>query len=358
MTIPIQNLYYIFCYAWSHFPAGAQVDVGIDDCPDLANLFARLLLDNTHRLIRRGLDRGYLEQVEELKAPRGRMLIDRMIKEQSLRRGAAICSFDELRHDVLHNQIIKATARSLMSVESISKRQHEGLALLLRQLSLVSDIRLTGSSFRRVQLSRDRHLYGLLMRLCEFVFYSLLPDENGASSKFADILKDEVRMSTVFEEFLRNFYAHEQSDFRVKRDNMTWDADALTPGAGAILPTMETDISLTSSERTIVIDAKYYKETLVGRPGFPKRLRSTHLYQLFTYLHHATLRYPGTLVDGALVYPAVGTSISVDYQVSNHRLRVVAIDLNRAWKEIHDDLLGIIDRDFAPLPSDLLADAH
>lgn len=346
MTIPIRNLYYIFCYAWSRFPTGNQVDVGIDDCPDLSNLMAKLLLENTHRLVHRGLDRGYVNQIEELRAPRGRLLFDRMIKEQTLRRGAAICSFDELRHDVLHNQIIKATARSLIAVESLSKTLQEELGVLLRQLSLVSDIRLTGPLFRRVQLSRDRQLYGLLMRLCEFVFYSLMPDEKGEGTFFVDILEDEVRMSAIFEEFLRNFYAHEQAEFKVKRDNMPWNAVALTEGAGAILPGMETDISLSSSERTIVIDAKYYKQTLTGRPGFSKKLRSAHLYQLFAYLHHASHRYPGTQVDGALIYPAVGTSVSADYQIADHRMRVVAIDLDRDWREIRQDLLGVPQRPF------------
>lgn len=349
MTIPIRNLYYIFCYAWSRFPAGDQVEVGIDDCPDLANLLAKLLLENTHRLMRRGLDRGYVDQIEELKAPRGRLLFDRIIKEQTLRRGAAICSFDELRHDVLHNQIIKATARALISVKSLTRPLQQELSVLLRQLSQVSDIRLTGPLFRRVQLSRDRQLYGLLMRLCEFVFYSMLPDENGAKARFADILDDEVRMSTIFEEFLRNFYEHEQSEFRVKRDNMSWNAIPLTEGAAGILPGMETDISLTSSERTIVIDAKYYKETLVGRPGFTKKLRSAHLYQLFAYMHHASIRYPGTQVDGALIYPAVGTSVSADYQILDHRLRVVAIDLNRDWKEISDSLIALPKRAFGTI---------
>ncbi|GAB5504018.1 MAG: hypothetical protein Pyrs2KO_26730 [Pyruvatibacter sp.] len=166
-------------------------------------------------------------------------------------------------------------------------------------------------------------------------------------SRLVDILDDEVRMSTIFEEFLRNFYAHEQSEFRVKRDKMAWNADGLTPGANSILPSMETDISLSSTARTIVIDAKYYKETLVGRPGFPKRLRSAHLYQLFTYLHHASIRYPGTQVDGALIYPAVDDSVSADYQVSGHRVRILAIDLNGDWHDIHNELLDLPTREFA-----------
>src|SRR5687767_201482 len=108
MTIPIRNLYYLFCYAWQRFPEGGAVEVGIDESPDLPNLFARLLINSANRLMRRGLDRGYCETNEETRAPRGRMLLAEIAKRQTLRRGSVVCAFDELTADVLHNQIIKA----------------------------------------------------------------------------------------------------------------------------------------------------------------------------------------------------------------------------------------------------------
>ena len=180
MTIPVQNLYYMFCYAWSHFPDGPQIVVGKDECPDLPNLFAKLLLEGSRRLMRRGLDRGYIQKVEETKAPRGRLLIDRMIKEQAQRRGSAICGFDELQHDVLHNRILKATARNLSNVDTLAPAFRHDLTLLRAQLGAVSDIRLSGAAFRRVQLSRDRQLYGMLMRLCECAPFSQPAHLHGA----------------------------------------------------------------------------------------------------------------------------------------------------------------------------------
>ena len=73
MTIPIRNLYYLFCYAWERFPEGGATDVGIDACPDLQNLFARILVNGINQLMRRGLDRGYIEIEEETRSPRGRI---------------------------------------------------------------------------------------------------------------------------------------------------------------------------------------------------------------------------------------------------------------------------------------------
>jgi 5-methylcytosine-specific restriction enzyme subunit McrC len=46
---------------------------------------------------------------------------------------------------------------------------------------------------------------------------------------------------------------------------------------------MKTDITLRSSTRTVVIEAKYYRETLTRRYS-KETLRSDNLYQLFAYL--------------------------------------------------------------------------
>ena len=89
MTIPIRNLYYLFLYAWARFPGGAVGEAGIDESPDLPNLFAKLLLAGTRRLFRRGLDRGYETFTDEIVGPRGRLRLDRMVKETTQLRGTS-----------------------------------------------------------------------------------------------------------------------------------------------------------------------------------------------------------------------------------------------------------------------------
>ena len=41
--------------------------------PDLPNLLAKVLIEGTHRIIRQGLDRGYIANDEDLPRPRGRI---------------------------------------------------------------------------------------------------------------------------------------------------------------------------------------------------------------------------------------------------------------------------------------------
>lgn len=348
MPIPIKNLYYIFCYAWANFPGGGMAEVGKDDAPDLQNLFAKLLIENLHRIIRRGVARGYVSREEDLKGPRGRLLLDEMIKRQTLLRGEAACQFDELQTDILKNQIVKATAKMLERSPNVEKSYRHELGSLVRRLDAVSDIRLSSSAFRRVQIFRNDRSYAVLMKLCEFVFQAALPEENGAGAGFADVLDDEVIMSAVFEDFLRNFFVHEQSEFAVSRDQYYWDAISFTESGSSLLPVMQTDIVLRSASRTIVADAKYYKETLKGRDRSTPKLISANLYQIFTYLHHARIREPAKRIDGMLIYPSVGYEVREDYEVAGNLIRIATVDLDRDWAAIHQSLLNLTRDDLTP----------
>ena len=341
MGIPIRNLYYLFCYAWAHFPAGDAVDTGVDDCPDLLNLFANLLLVGSNRLIRRGLDRGYRSFVEESRSPRGKMLVDETLRAQSLRRGAIVCDFDELTPDVPHNQIIKATARALYGATGVDRDIRHALGLLVSRMAGVSDQRLEAALFRRLQLSRNTSQYLPLIKLCEIVHRGLMPDEVGEGSRFANILEDETIMCDVFESFLRNFYSHEQSELKVASEIMSWSGNSTNRADWKALPTMKTDITLRGSEHTIVMDAKFYRSPLASNFG-TKRVRPAHLYQLFSYLKHAGIRSPAVPVRGALVYAAVDESFRYRYDLDGHDVQVVAIDLTQPWQMIRTDLLGLL----------------
>ena len=74
-------------------------------------------------------------------------------------------------------------------------------------------------------------------------------------------------MATIFEEFIGNFYSLKQSCFDVGRTHLKWNASATKLSDLQFLPTMITDVTLTSVDRTIVIDAKYYR---TERPSLNK----------------------------------------------------------------------------------------
>jgi 5-methylcytosine-specific restriction enzyme subunit McrC len=73
--IPIENLYYLFCYAWDRFPEGKTIEVGKTSSPQIWDLFASVLERGVTRLIRRGLDRNYFEIRDDMAGVRGRIVL-------------------------------------------------------------------------------------------------------------------------------------------------------------------------------------------------------------------------------------------------------------------------------------------
>lgn len=344
MPIPIRNLYYLFCYAWERFPEGGVAEVGVDESPDLPNLFAKMLINGANRLLRRGLDRGYRSFVEETRAPRGKMLLDEIVKGQTLRRGAVVCSFDDLTVDVLHNQLIKATALQLSRTRGLQSAMAHELRILAQRMAGVSDIRAQPTLFRRVQLSRNTGQYRPLLKLCELVVRNQIPDQDGVGNHFADILSDEVTMSKLFEDFLRCFYQLEQSRFRsVGAETLKWSGHAMNEASRPHLPGMITDITLRSSERVVVMDAKFYKDVLVSGHGAAK-VHSGNLYQMLAYLQHTALSASAP-VDGILIYPCNGLSTRLHYRLLGRDVQVVTVDLSQPWQDIHDELLTLLSFD-------------
>ena len=58
-NIKIQNLYYVFLYAWEKFSEGRSLKLEMDESPDLPNLMTNVLLKSVKRIIKKGLHKDY-----------------------------------------------------------------------------------------------------------------------------------------------------------------------------------------------------------------------------------------------------------------------------------------------------------
>ncbi len=342
--VPIRNLYYLLLYAWDRFSEGNRADVGADVSPDLPNLLARVLASGVRRQLSRGLDRGYVERVDELALPRGKFLLQDTVKRSSLASGRAICQFDELSADTLPNRILRAAIRRLYLSPDIAV----GVAAELRRLEMrlqgVARMPLSPTLFRSLQVTKSQAHHGFLMDVCRLVMDLSLPDKSGIGHRFYDILEDETRMCEVFEHFVRNFYRLEQNHYSVAAETILWPAICAAPSQIGYLPTMITDVTLRSEDITIVVDAKFYKQTFVpSRFGDHQKVRSAHLYQLQSYLEHGCYCAPGASREGILLYPSIsGEEISLDYQLPRSRIRVCTLDLTRPWQHLHRRLIDLV----------------
>lgn len=340
-AIPIENIYYLFCYAWNRFEEAGTISVGAAESPDLPNLLGRVLLSGTRAIMRRGLDRGYLPHDEELATVRGRIELGASIKLKARNVRRLHCEFDDLSHDLLHNRILKASLKRLARAPTIDRALGHDLQLLARRMSSVSDIWLERSAFARVQLHRNNAYYDLLLKVAELAFDCLIPDRKGDGLVFQDVLRDERKMARVFEDFVRNFYRAEQAAFAVEPLTISWDAHRVS-GEISRLPNMRVDVYLHSPQRHIIIDTKYYADALQSYRG-SESFHSGNLYQLFSYLRNAAGRDEAfSRVEGMLLYPRAGFPLDEHFVIQNHPLTIATVDLSAPWRDIKARLLGIL----------------
>lgn len=242
-----------------------------------------------------------------------------------------------------HNRVIKATLRHLAGVPNLDKDLRAQLLSLCRDLRAVKPIPLTRQAFRSIQLHSNARFYRFLINVCELVASSWLVDEATGDYRFRDFLRDENRMARLFESFVQNFLRHERPELDVRKENIQWALDWVADGSLDYLPQMETDISVRSADSTLVIETKYYAEALTTYFG-KERVRSGHLYQVFSYLKNLEARDgPDALASGMLLYPAVGTSLRLGYRLGGHRISVCTIDLAQDWQKIRAELLELVD---------------
>src|SRR5262249_10131676 len=148
-----------------------RVKTGEEEGPEAAPFFAKVLLQACRQIFRRGLDRAYQNFEEELPLLRGRVDIIKSLRHGSLGKGRIWCQYDELKHDALHNQIIKATLERLRKHPRVPLRLKAEIIKVIRTFEAidVKDIPIRNQDFRRVQLHRHNAFYGFLLHICELL---------------------------------------------------------------------------------------------------------------------------------------------------------------------------------------------
>lgn len=346
MKIPVANIYYLLAYAWDKLEESRLTQVNADACATPLDLLANLLVGGTAFLFKKGIDRNYREEEGCIPAIKGKLLIGESLQSLALHRGKAVCRYDVFDHDVLHNQILKTTLNRLCRVDALDRNLKTTARNLALRFHEVHEITLSKSVFSQVQLHRNNRFYGFLIAVCELLYDNLLPNERTGKYRFKDFLRDDDQMGRLFEAFVRNFYKRELAgSCKVFRENIAWKSAATDAKAVALLPRMQTDITIQFEGRKIILETKYYKEVLARHYGIEK-LHREHLSQVFSYLKHQVnpKDAESASAEGILLYATAGQDLNVDYpDTLGHQIAVRTLNLADDWKMIRIRLLEILE---------------
>ena len=351
MEIPIQNLYFMLCYAWDNLDTLKVKNVHSAQADNVTDLFGRVLREAVNDIIKPGLWRNYVESIDELPAIKGKLILSASIGKGLLHLGRAVCLTDEYSINNRPNQLILATLKSLASVKKLNPNLRHDLLNLAQQFRGVDDIKVNSDDFLTITTSRLNNKYALLMRICSLIWKQLAPSDICGRFKFEEFHRSPSKMREVFEAFVRNFYKIELANAqKVKSEKLYWD----TPdgvGDKRLLPIMKTDTSIIALDSYTVIETKFVPEAMKLNRYGSEKLRSSHLYQLMAYLEsirRATLISP----RGILLYPRVDYDIYESYQLWGFDVQILTIDLMQDWADIRDFLLTSVKLG-QPMPRDL-----
>jgi 5-methylcytosine-specific restriction enzyme subunit McrC len=341
--IPIENIYFLLCYAWNHAQETHFASVRTESCDRVWDLLAKVLARGTQQLVKRGLHRDYVPHRESLARPRGKILVSEDLRRPRFGSLARSCEYDELNGDILPNRIIRSAIDLLSGCEQITEANAATLREVAGYFAAFEPVRLEGSAFRRLQVNRQMRHYRFILNVCEFIYRQSLPMEDGGAHRFRDFRRDDALMGALFEQFVRNFYQREQSTYSVSAPHVDWnvDEDKSTLGGLELLPRMRTDIMLASPGNHLIIDCKFYAEAFQRYRG-SKSFRSGHLYQMIAYLKNQACESGWENVRGLLLYPTVDEAFDETVHVEGHSIRFAALDLNQSWQHLSEALLALL----------------
>lgn len=340
--IAIRNVYVMMAYAFRAIRGEGREQITSERFDHLHDLFAEIMARGVGAQVKRGLHRDYLARTEELGTVRGRIDVSRTVGTRSITRGRLVCEFDEYEPDTPHNRVLKSVIVLLLRHGDVDARRKDALRRVLPYLEAVTLVAPGSIRWQDLTYHRANASYRLLLGACELVIKGLLPASGPGKHRLASWISDDA-MSALYERFLREYYAFHHPELSPRSASVGWDYDE----AGALgteqLPAMRTDVTMRKGMRTLILDAKYYGNSMqTGAWGKPT-VHSAHLYQVLSYVKNADLLRNGS-VRGLLLYARTEAreQPNLEVVVQGNRIGARSVDLDRSWDELRAQLEAVV----------------
>lgn len=301
-------------------------------------------------LLGRGLQQYYVEQDENCKMLRGKLLFSEHIKHNSARQDRFFVRHDEMSSDHVLNQILNETCKTLLgSVRGVALRKK--LVQCLDYFQHVRPLALRTHHFDRLVLTRQTAHWGPSLEFCRLVYHGLAPDMHAGPRRYLTLLFD---MNALFEGYVtalcqRMIQTHEgMGDYTCVPQGKGQRMYLLCEGGGERKTRqhlhLKPDIMLTHPDRPpIVMDTKW---KILRKEGSRRQHVSREdLYQMFGYAH----RFQS--VRNILLYPrpeGVEMCWRQNFEIphtgseENARIEVHTIDLSEDIRDLRSVVMQLV----------------
>lgn len=316
--------------------------IATEDFDNIADLCSEILLLGLNRQIKQGLRKDYVQIDENTFSIKGKININESINSLSILKRQLNCTYDDYSVNYYLNQIIKTTLDLLLhsvSNDNLKKR----LRKILFYFSKVDKIEINNINWN-IRYDRNNQDYQMLIEICRLALSGELQTKEDGTRKLMDFNERDIHL--LFEKFVLNYYKkHFHLIINVSSPYINWPLDNEEDNVENLLPRMESDIVLSSPNKFLIIDTKYYPNIFNYRYNTTK-FESSHLYQIFTYVK--SMEYSLNNIEhdlsGMLLYAKTNevTQPNHDYWMDGNKISLKNLDLNTNFENICDQLDSIV----------------
>lgn len=282
--VPIDNLFFMLTYAYD-LPEFRDQQAPLVESEALFEFIVRIFVKQVDQIVRQGIHRGYIDQDEDHRYLRGRLLLGEHLRRNAVQATRFHQRTNEFTADLLENRILKATLDLLTRVRY--KNGTELRQLIRRTQSAFSEVAYASISHAdcsQVIYTRLNGRYRSPINLARLLLQHLALESHAGQTPFSTFL---LPMYSVFERFIARYLVEAMTGrprFTVASQEKLW-LDMAQSLEG------RPDIVLRFDRQPFaVLDTKY--------KVYGEKPTTDDVFQVFTYakilgVNRAVLVYPG-----------------------------------------------------------------
>ena len=298
-NIAYKNIYYILMYAIKELRGAKLRNIDTEDFKALNDLYAAIMSTSMMYVIQSGVLQEYNRITDVSNKPKGKLDIDRSLKTGSYQRSLMASKYYQLNVDNDYNRTIKLALKILLKYgKGIKKERTNTLRNILTFMNKVSDVMPRDLDFRNIDTTHLSVEYKTAVYMSKLIIEESITKEDGSHRRLIES-EDINRMSTIFENFVRNYYIfnYKSRYIKVSAKELGVEETRYT-----YFNKSRTDVTIENKQNNnvLIIDTKWYKEILTKY----KRVNTDNERQVKDYVrdYNDELGTEDTFITGVLLY--------------------------------------------------------
>ncbi|MDE6015790.1 MAG: McrC family protein [Acetatifactor sp.] len=258
------------------FPSKVFNDASLKvDQMNLYELFINMYLQEVRRLVKRGIKSNYVEQENNLRYYKGKLIVNQHVRENLAHKERFYVAYEEFSPNRVENRLVKATLSKLQKLTTSAENSKE-IRHLLTAFEMVDESVNYEKDFSKVVMNRSTKDYEMLMQWSKvFLMNKSFTTFSGSTASRALLFP----MESVYESYVAQ-------QMKKVMGPEGWDVSSQDKGHYLFVEprhqfALRPDIVMKKGRRTVILDTKW--KSLVNSERENYGISQADMYQMYAY---------------------------------------------------------------------------